>query len=370
LVLLTSDHGGLSDGSHSGGHPLQRTIPFIVAGPLATTVLPQAHPRQTDVAATVLTYFGAPIPSNYDGHAVGLEAAAQPPAALGQNLVFNGDAEFSRGFTSNGAQQYAAGWDAPGPNGVTLIDYTAGNGFPSPSDPGPPDRGSNFFSGGLNDVSMMTQRIDVSNLAGAIDAGNLDFELSAWLGGYLSQNDTAMVVARFLDGSNSEVGMAQLAAITAAERGNATKLLFRDQLGDLPSLTRYVEIQLTATRATGENDGYADNISFILGLPGDLDFDAIIDSADWAIFRNGQHADMSGFTRSQALALGDLNGDFRNDFADFVMFKAAFESANGSGSFAAMMAHVPEPSALLLLANCCFAVFCTRARRRRERSTV
>ena len=52
-----------------------------------------------------------------------------------------------------------------------------------------------------------------------------------------------------------------------------------------------------------------------------------------------------GFTRSAALALGDLNGDFRNDFTDFGLFKTAFESFNGQGSFAAMLAHVPEPSA-------------------------
>jgi predicted AlkP superfamily pyrophosphatase or phosphodiesterase len=100
LVILTTDHGGLDTG-HSGGLPEQRTIPFIVAGPLATTVLPQAHPRQPDVAATVLSYFGAPIPANYDGHAVGLAPAGPAPAVFGQNLVFNGDAESNRGFDSN-----------------------------------------------------------------------------------------------------------------------------------------------------------------------------------------------------------------------------------------------------------------------------
>ncbi len=147
LVIMTSDHGGLGTG-HSGGLPEQRTIPFIVAGPLATTVLPQANPRQVDVAATVLAYFGAPIPSNYDGHAVGLTPAGPALATFGQNLVFNGDAEYNRGFTANSTQQYAAGWDDPGPGGVTLITYTAGNGYPSPSDPGPANRGDNFFSGG------------------------------------------------------------------------------------------------------------------------------------------------------------------------------------------------------------------------------
>jgi hypothetical protein len=348
LVLLTSDHGGLPDGNHFGGLPLQRTIPFIVAGPLATTVLPQAHPRQPDVAATVLAYYGAPLPSNYDGHAVGLTPAGPVPAELGQNLVFNGDAEYNRGFDSADEQQYAAGWNNPGPGGVTTLNYLAGGGYPSPTDPGPPDRGDNFFSGGLNAVSTMTQRIDVSNLAGTIDGGNLDFVLSAWLGGYFDQNDTASVIARFRDGANDQIGMAQLAAVTAAQRGNVTSLLFRNQFGDFPALTRFVDIELIATRSTGVNDGYADKISFAIALTGDLDFDASIDAADWALFRAGQHVNMSGFTRSQALALGDLNGDFANDFTDFQLFKTAFESFNGSGSFAAMLTQVPEPSAILL----------------------
>jgi hypothetical protein len=52
------------------------------------------------------------------------------------------------------------------------------------------------------------------------------------------------------------------------------------------------------------------------------------------------------------------------------MFKSAYESANGAGSFAAMLAHVPEPSVGLLSAIGCFAFAIVGARRRRERSTV
>ncbi len=286
LVVLTSDHGGLGTG-HSGGLPEQRTIPFIVAGPLATTVLPQANPRQVDVAATVLSYFGAPIPANYDGHPVGLSPAGPALATFGRNLIFNGDAEYNRGFKSNSTQQYAAGWDDPGPGGITLVNYQAGNGFPTPQDPGPANRGNNFFSGGLNAVSTMTQQIDVSNLATQIDSTNVDFVLSAWLGGYLSQEDNATVIAHFLNGANADIGSAQLAAVTAANRGNATGFLLREEFGDLPTLTRSIKIELTATRATGENDGYVDNISLMIGLTGDLNFDANIDATDWNLFRSG-----------------------------------------------------------------------------------
>lgn len=363
LVVITSDHGGLGTG-HSGGLPEQRTIPFIVAGPLATTVLPQANPRQVDVAATVLTYFGAPIPSNYDGHAIGLTPAGPAPATFGNNLVFNGDAEYGRGFSSNATQQYAAGWDDPGPGGVTLMNYLAGNGFPSPQDPGPTNRGNNFFSGGTNATSTMTQRIDVSNLASSVDKGNVNFTLSAWLGGYSSQTDSATVIAHFLNGSNGELGSAQLTPVTAADRGNVTKLLLRQLLGNVPTLTRTISIELTATRGFGENDGYADNISLVLGMFGDLNQDGFINVVDWMQFRAGQLANMSGYSVAQALAAGDLNGDFRNDHADFVMFKSAFDGANGSGAFVAMLASVPEPgcAALVLIGVLCSGRWWARRR--------
>ena len=338
LVILTSDHGGLGTGHH-GGLPEQRTIPFIVAGPLATTVLPQANPRQVDVAATVLTYFGAPIPSNYDGHAVGLAPAGPVPATLGQNLVFNGDSEYGRGFSSNSTQQYAAGWNDPGPGGFTQLTYLAGGGFPTPTDPGPANRGENFFSGGTNAVSTMTQRIDVSNLAATIGGGNVNFVLSAWLGGYAAQNDTATVTARFLDSANTQIGLAQLAAVTATDRGNVTQLLYRQQIGDLPLLTRFIDITLTATLATGENDGYADNISLILLDPGDFDFDGDVDGADFLIWQRG----------------GSPNPLSASDLADW-------RANYGTGSSVATNVAVPEPvSDLLAIAGT--VIICLSRRR-------
>ena len=51
---------------------------------------------------------------------------------------------------------------------------------------------------------------------------------------------------------------------------------------------------------------------------------------------------------AQARAQGDLDGDFHNDHADFVLFKATYESLNGTGSFTDMLAAVPEPAAILL----------------------
>ena len=83
----------------------------------------------------------------------------------------------------------------------------------------------------------------------------------------------------------------------------------------------------------------------------DLSGNCIVGVEDWTQFRAGQQANMTGLTHAQAYALGDLNGDFRNDHTDFVTFKAAFDAANGSGAFLAVLQSVPEPSVLVLIVS-------------------
>ena len=61
------------------------------------------------------------------------------------------------------------------------------------------------------------------------------------------------------------------------------------------------------------------------GLFADVNGDCSLDVDDWMQFRSGQLANMTGLTLAQAFALGDLNGDFRNNHADFVLFKTAYD---------------------------------------------
>ena len=84
------------------------------------------------------------------------------------------------------------------------------------------------------------------------------------------------------------------------------------------------------------------------GLFADLNGDCTLDDADWNLFRTGQHTDMTGLSHAEAYGYGDLNDDLANDYADFVLFKAALEAAQGAGSFAAMFPGVPEPSTACL----------------------
>jgi glucose/arabinose dehydrogenase len=99
-------------------------------------------------------------------------------------------------------------------------------------------------------------------------------------------------------------------------------------------------------------------------LLGDVDRSGGIDAGDWALVRNNFSADLTGLSTAQAMALGDLNADFRNDEVDFGLFKNAYEEFNGAGSFAAML-QVPEPSSAVVVVTLTTALAIARRRDRR-----
>lgn len=80
----------------------------------------------------------------------------------------------------------------------------------------------------------------------------------------------------------------------------------------------------------------------------DLNEDGAINLHDWSIFRANHLVDLSGLTPTQRAARGDLDGNGRVDFADFRQFQSDFNFLNGAGSFAAMLAAVPEPASATL----------------------
>jgi hypothetical protein len=88
---------------------------------------------------------------------------------------------------------------------------------------------------------------------------------------------------------------------------------------------------------------------------GDLNGNQQINAADWALFKAGQGTNFAGLTKVQAYLKGDLDGDFDHDLADFFAFRVAYENAHGSGSFANLLAGVPEPGSIVLL---CVAIAC------------
>jgi hypothetical protein len=194
----------------------------------------------------------------------GISSALAATVPFNQNLIINGDAESDVGSAAGAVIGSVTGFTTVG--NFTVTKYGASSGFPLATDPGPVNRGLNFFSGGPNNAaSSAHQLIDVSSIASSIDLGSTRYELSGFLGGFSSQGDHAVLTANFWDDQNAPLGFSAIGAVTNIDRNNVTGLLERSTDGIVPVGTRSIQIALALTRTAGAyNDGYADNLSLIL----------------------------------------------------------------------------------------------------------
>lgn len=81
---------------------------------------------------------------------------------------------------------------------------------------------------------------------------------------------------------------------------------------------------------------------------GDLDFDGDIDGLDWTAYVANLGKTFAAQSDVEAYLDGDFNNDGANNHIDFLTFKGLFEAANPLQSFEAMVASVPEPTAVVL----------------------
>jgi hypothetical protein len=192
----------------------------------------------------------------------GVDGAGAPPVTTA-NLILNGDAEQGVG-ASDGAPVAVPGWTATG--GATLVPYGGTAGYPLLTDPGPQNRGLNFFCGGMADASsVLTQAISLSAYATTIDSGTSTFALQGYLGGYGGQDDNATLSVSFLNAGGTALGSSSIGPVLSADRSGATGLLLRSTTGKVPAGARAATVTLTLTRVSGTaNDGYADGLSLVL----------------------------------------------------------------------------------------------------------
>ena len=245
-------------------------LPNPEAGSDATaSVLPDAAlDSSADSAAD------APFDGASEASSVAVDAAFGPTG----NLLVNGNAEAAAG--SNDGSVVATsipGWTTTGE--ANVLTYGAAGGYPATTDPGPTDRGLNFFAGGPDDTtSTFTQTVDLSAYETAIALGHVTLTVSGYLGGYSSQDDNAVLTITFLGGlvtdgglaadggpANVTLGTASIGPVLAADRGSVTGLIFKTATAAVPVGTTSVEAELVMTRLEGTaNDGYADNLSVTL----------------------------------------------------------------------------------------------------------
>jgi hypothetical protein len=114
----------------------------------------------------------------------------------------------------------------------------------------------------------MWQLINITNPVDylLIDNQTVKFNFSAWLGGLQDQNDTATVSLSFFDQSNQMLGNRTIIGpVLAKDRGDKTKLLYRQAIGSVPVGTRFLSVLVEISRSFGtRNNGYVDNITVIL----------------------------------------------------------------------------------------------------------
>jgi hypothetical protein len=88
--------------------------------------------------------------------------------------------------------------------------------------------------------------------------------------------------------------------------------------------------------------------AYLAPPPIDLNGDGALDLADFLQYIGGMHKNLTGMTASAAYAMGDVNGDLKNDYADLLVFRQGYNQWNGAGAFEAAFA-APEPSTAGLL---------------------
>lgn len=169
----------------------------------------------------------------------------------GQNLVVNGDAEAGM-----------SGWSAyPDYGMVQSVAY--GNNWVLPTQPGPADRGASMFAG-LGQYAVGYQTLDF----GMPITQSISYNLSGWLGGWANQGDNALFYVQFLDAYNNDIASAAIGPVTPEDRNNQTGLYYRESGGFVPAGSSKLSFWLSMERlVSGDNDGYADNLSFVLQDP-------------------------------------------------------------------------------------------------------
>ncbi len=272
LVVLTSDHGGAIDKNHGGNTPEKRAIPFLVSGKAAAKGSAFPNPRSIDVAATVLTHMGVPIDPAWqlDSRPIGLTATAAPAARLGQNLIYNGDAEAQRGFDVPGIDAYALGWNDPGPSQFTILRSGGEGALPNPNpNPNPdpnradPAGGANHFAGGMSRAMSMTQRIDLAAIKPAIEAG-ARYELSAWLGAKAGEVSPITFEVRFVDSGDNDIP-GGTTFVHAPSGGAAAGFVRYAEAASVPKEAAAAVVELSALRLAGVfAEVYADNLSLVI----------------------------------------------------------------------------------------------------------
>lgn len=210
---------------------------------------------------------------------------AAAAATMSPNLLVNPGAEVGDPSLSGYSGVTIPGWTVTGTPTVikynTLVRLPSPLGSPGPTMPkflafpsaqhGPPDGGAQYFGGGNVATSTITQVVDLSGAAGAIDGGAVPYTLSGWLGGNRLELSEASATVEFLAASQLPLGTGKIGPVSILQRGFQTELFPRETTGTIPAGTRSARVTVmfkdTHWAGGAYNHSYADNLSLTIGAP-------------------------------------------------------------------------------------------------------
>ena len=200
-----------------------------------------------------------------------LESRQLMSVTLGANLLANGDADHPH-LARGKPPVLMNGWTTVGP--FTAERYGAPN-MPTKTSAGPADRGTYFFAGGKatilpNGQPLFTQTsahqtVNVASLATDINAGRIQYESSAFLGGYGNERDSMSLRVTFVLGDGTTVPGETLLGHDPAGREGQTRLMLNSVQSSVPVGTTAIRVEMIAKLTFGRYiDGYADDVSLKL----------------------------------------------------------------------------------------------------------
>jgi hypothetical protein len=181
------------------------------------------------------------------------------------NLLVNGNAESHRCTDDWSAQTPVPGWHVLR-GAASVLCYSAFSVTQeAPNVPSGALAGNALFAAPGADTAM-EQVVNVTAASSAIDKGNAEFKLSAWLGGWHGVPGQATLTAVFLDDALRATGSpVVLADAETAAREGHSRLVAREAKGLVPPQTRQIVITVHfVSGMTSFHNAFADNLSLTL----------------------------------------------------------------------------------------------------------
>lgn len=182
------------------------------------------------------------------------------------------------------------------------------------------------------------------NFLDSLNALNINYNLGALGSGTLTQSSISAIKAQgadFLDWAHGTIDQAVVDLV------HANDMELHVWTVDSPARMQEL-IDIGVDGITTNNPATLLQLVIQASRTADLNMDTMVDAADWLMYNAGRGVDLMGLSLDEAYQMGDMDGDFDNDIADFVRFKTLFDEANGEGAFTALLA-VPEPPTITSL---------------------